>query len=282
VYWKNGSPEGLSFLADRIFADRRLIYYREEADPDFWDQHWRAQFAPGIYRTSETGSLGIFPDHLFTRWLPGTGKIIEAGCGYGQLVLALRVRGYDAEGIDSAGETVELIKTHRPDIPVRRGDVTCIDAPDGHYAGYTSIGVVEHRKDGPEPFLREAWRVLAPGGIAIFTVPWVNPVRRMKAALGLYRGIGGEGTFYQYAFSRREFCFLLRQCGFEIVEWTSYDPLKGLRDEVSLVGRMLDSPLIGKMVARIVGGVFRVLPWLGRGTGHMLLVVARRRETPPA
>ena len=79
-----------------------------------------------------------------------------------------------------------------------------IDSPDNQYDAYISIGVVEHRIDGPEPFLVEANRVLKPGGIAFISVPYVNPLRRFKSLLGCYKHqVTEKEIFYQYAFQKK-------------------------------------------------------------------------------
>src|SRR5256886_15045183 len=49
---------------------------------------------------------------------------------------------------------------------------------DGALAGYISLGVVEHDAGGPDAILAEACRVLAPGGVLLVSVPYVNGVRR--------------------------------------------------------------------------------------------------------
>ena len=120
--------------------------------------------------------------HIYEQWLPKDGPILEAGCGRGQIVLALRAREWDAEGIDYSEDTVAAVKQLFPDAPIRSGDVTHIDVADNHYAGYISIGVIEHRQAGPEPFLDEAYRVLRPGGIGVITVPYVHPIRAWESA----------------------------------------------------------------------------------------------------
>ena len=86
--------------------------------------------------------------------------------GLGQDVLALRVRGYDAEGVDWGSETVQAVRELYPELPIRASDVTQMEVPDGYYKGYISLGVVEHRQEGPQPFLKEASRVLERDGVA--------------------------------------------------------------------------------------------------------------------
>ncbi len=124
--------------------------------------------------------------------------------------MALRQRGWLVEGVDYSEDTVAALHELFPDLPIRIADVTQLDVPDGHYGGYISIGVVEHRREGPEPFLSEALRVLRSGGIAVITVPYLNSLRRLKARWGCYRGASHGLPFYQYAFSADEICEYLR------------------------------------------------------------------------
>jgi SAM-dependent methyltransferase len=262
----------------RSVASNRLEYYAERTDPEFWDRHWARSFDPQIYDGPAKGDLVRFYEGPFMQWLPRPGRIVEAGCGFGHLVLALRARGYDAEGVDTAESTVALVRTHRPDLPIRVGDVTRLDVPDGHYAGYISLGVVEHRKEGPQPFLDEALRVLAPDGVAIFTIPWFNRFRAWKGRRGFYRGDASGCDFYQYAFSRDEFVSILRRTGFEVMECSSFDSVKGLKDEVPLLGHLLRLPYLGWRANREIERLLRKFPGFAQSVDHMMLIVARKPD----
>lgn len=246
----------------------RLACFRKTADAAFWDEHWRGSLSREAYRGFDQGQLGCF-EGAFTRNLPRHGRVLEAGCGIGQYVMALRARGYEAEGVEWATETVEAVKSLWPGLPIRAGDVTRLDVPDGHYGAYVSLGVMEHRRDGPEPFLREAHRVLAPGGVALVSVPFIHRLRILKAALGLYGSRADGLEFYQYAFAKQEFAGILERHGFIVRERIAYDAVKGLGDEV---------PGLRWMLAR--QKCVRLRDWLDRSDvanrffGHMMLYVA--------
>ena len=263
--------------AERRVEDGRLVYYLRPADISFWEQHWQTHFSPDVYRRAEKGALGMLEEPL-TRWLPKKGRILEAGCGLGRFVLALRARGYDAEGVEWTRETVEMVHSARPDLAVRVGDVRNLEVPDGHYAGYVSLGVVEHQRDGAEPILREAWRVLAHGGVTLVAVPWFNPLRRLKARLGFYRGKREGLDFYQFALREKELTGILAGVGFQIVDVTGYNVVKGLRDEVPLVKWMLGLRRVGPRLDDCIRISLRRHPQLAQCVAHMLLVVARKPE----
>ena len=260
-------------LAERRVEGQRLAYYLRAADPEFWDQHWGVYFSPQVYTRAGRGALGWF-EKPFTRYLPRRGRILEAGCGLGQYVLALRVRGYECEGVEWGPKTVKVVRAIRPDLPIRVGDVTQLDVPDGHYHGYISLGVVEHRQEGPEPFLQEAYRVLSDDGIMLISVPYFHLLRRVKARLGLYRGRVDGLAFCQYAFTAEEMNAILQQMGFIIVDTFLYDGFKGVKDEIPLLRQMCKWRGIGWCLQRWL----RSWEWAERNLGHMILFVCRKAQ----
>ena len=254
----------------RRIEGKRLAYYRSKADAAFWDGQWKSFSHPKIHEMAQHGHLWQFED-LFTTYLPKKGRVLEAGCGLGQYVLALRVRGYEIEGVEWASETAQTVCSLYPDLPIRVADVTKLDVPDGFYSGYISLGVMEHALEGPEVFLSEAWRVLEPDGLAIISVPFFNPLRRFKARIGLYRGQVGDLEFYQYAFTKTEFTNLLQDIGFNIIDYMVYDYFKGLGDEIPLL----------RWVFGLRGIGWRLILWItsqefGKNLGHMLLFVCHK------
>src|SRR5256885_16445773 len=120
------------------------------------------------------------------------------------------------EGIEYACDLVDLVHSANPQLPVRQGNVLHIDSPGNHYDTYLSIGVVEHRVEGPEPFLYESYRVLKPGGKILISVPFFGPIRMLKNRLSLYDSKQPKLPFFQYGFSRKEFTAYLEQAGFSI------------------------------------------------------------------
>lgn len=255
----------------RCIKGQRLVYYRSKASAQFWDEHWKKHFSPEIYKKADRGHF-IWFEKPFTQYLPKEGRILDAGCGLGQYVQALRVRGYDAEGIEWGAETVKTVHSLYPDLPIHTGDVTRIKVPDSYYSGYISLGVVEHCQEGPELFLYESYRVLKPGGVALFSVPYFHPLRRLKAKLGFFRDCPNDLEFYQYAFSKNEFSALLQKVGFEIVDKMIYDGFKGVKDEIPLLKKVFQWPVIGWRLRRWV----RSCKWIEHTLGHMILFVCQK------
>ena len=217
----------------RFFTHSRLAYYRAMSAMD-WDVHWATEFNPAIYPDHSVGlgMLSFIRRALHENMREG-GRVLEAGCGMGHIVNELRMQGFNCEGVDSAALTIAKIREMKPSLPVRVGNLLCLDVPDAFYDAYISLGVVEHLEEGPEPFLVEAHRVLAQNGIAIFTVPFCNTIRRIKAQLGVFHTPPASGEyFYQYAFTCEEFAEIAQENGFRVLWATYYDPWKGLKDEL--------------------------------------------------
>ncbi len=256
----------------RRIENGRLAYYKRAATAEYWDTVWSEQSVDQLYADSEKGELGYYQE-IFPKYLPKTGPILEAGCGLAQFVIALRVLGYDAQGIDYGQQTVTRVKKRFPDLPVKQGDVTQIKIEDDHYAAYISLGVMEHIYSGPDPFLVEAKRVLKPGGIALISVPYLNAIRRLKAFLGLFHEDVTGLEFYQYAYHPKEFSKILGAHRFEVLELFQYAGYKGIKDEVPFLSRMFEWPQGWRLKKFLMNW-----NWANRHLGHMMMYVARIRK----
>ncbi len=259
----------------RRVKQNRLVYYQQKADPQYWDDHWKNLVNPEYYQWASKGELGCFAE-IFSKYLPHQGKILEAGCGTGIYVIALRARGYDIEGIEWGEKTVKLINDLYPSLPVKIGDVTRLNVPDEYYSAYISLGVVEHFQDGPEPFLREAYRILSSEGVALISVPYFNGLRRVKALLGLYRYSATiDLEFYQYAFFKKEFSLILAKNGFDVIDYYGYDACKCLDDEIPIIQNILALRFVGWRIRN------RILSshTFNQKLGHMLMFICKKKAS---
>lgn len=257
----------------RRAEDKRIIYYQNSANAEFWDQHWESFLTPKYFKIASKGILGSAEwQTLCDKYLSKDMLIVEAGCGTGKQVLALQQKGYNIEGVEWAVETVTRVKELLPDLPIRMGDVTRLNVPDGHYSGYLSFGVIEHRQEGPEPFIEEAYRVLKPGGIAIFSVPYFNKLRRLKAKLGFYEDILEGESFYQYAYTPELLDHYLQAVGFKILEHMGENNYKGLKDEIWLLQKFHQYKYLRTILVISVQKV----TFLRQHVGHMLITVCQK------
>ena len=111
--------------------------------------------------------------------VPPGGRILDAGCGTGSLLVKLALRGYEVYGMDisedSVRRTEECLRSLMPEAEsvVKQGSAEQIDYPDGGFDAVIATEILEHvEKD--HLAVREFYRLLKPGGVCIITVP-ANP-----------------------------------------------------------------------------------------------------------
>jgi SAM-dependent methyltransferase len=283
----------------RQVANGRLAWCGEPGDERYWYEYWKTRLTPDYYASAEAAPLHTDElGRILLDYLPAQGLLLEAGCGAGYWVAALRARGMDIEGIEFARELVELVHVANPQLPVRWGNALAINRPGEYYAAYLSIGVVEHRVEGPEPFLAEAYRVLKPGGRILIAVPFYGSLRRFKTVMATasaattitrlcrlialrYRRDDGkrrhaahnsEGSalpFFQYGFRRAEFAHLLRKAGFDVEYAQPLYAHRLLQEELAGYDRLASrAPFIKRLAERL----------LCKRDGHMLMVVGQKLE----
>ena len=104
-------------------------------------------------------------------------RILDAGCGRGETVLACAKAGAEVAGIDyseaAVALTKEMLAEIQPDADIRVGSVTELPWPDDSFDRVQFSDVIEHL-DPPQtvPALREFRRVLKPGGfLLVHTAP---------------------------------------------------------------------------------------------------------------
>lgn len=253
---------------------KRMVYgfLERNLQDNFWDSHWRyfdRQSLERLYQFYLKGNLGQgVLAHVLKRYLPQKGLILEGGCGLGQYVAALRVRGYDCIGVDSAHETVAKVKELFPDFPISSGDITKLDMEDNILAGYISLGVAEHFQEGPEPVLKEAWRLLKSNGYLIISVPQFIRDRERD-------GLSWQDSavFYQYAFKAEEFREILESCGFFVRAEYGYESSFGLK----LKSDLIKSLIMGCPPLKRIDLLLDRTP-LWRVLARMMIFVAQKRQ----
>jgi len=215
---------------------KRLLYFGEEANPEMWEKTWEKQdlekiFSRVLYSMEDKSILGTT-----RKYLPAGARILEGGCGLGDIVFILNQSGYEVIGVDYARASIEKVREFMPELDIRYGDLRELAFPDCFFDGYWSLGVIEHFYDGYDRIAREMFRILKKGGYLFMTVPAMSRLREIKAAVGIYPRFDGNevdiSRFYQFAYSseeiRRNFC----EFGFQFVERQGWAVYKGVRDEI--------------------------------------------------
>lgn len=132
------------------------------------------------------------------RYHPG-GRLLDLGCGTGGVLKHLH-RFSPAVGIDPSSEATGYC--HQRSLSVAQASGTHLPFADGSFGAVLALDVIEH-VDDDVALLREARRVLRPGGVAVLTVPalpwlWsdhdvVNHHRRRYVRRTLERSVRAAG-----------------------------------------------------------------------------------------
>lgn len=192
-----------------------------------------------------------------------TGRLLDIGCGTGETLVAARNAGFEPEGLDigafPAERGVEL------GFVVHQASVTDTRLPDASFDVVTMWDVLEHIPRTVEG-LREAVRVLRPGGYAAMMVPNGEYLKShlLRSKYQNYRGLWARTHFVYHTphtFDRVVRDVGLRPCRIPLIRGGALN--RGLL------------PAIGEVLV----GLPRYLVWHIRGACHMsrnIFVVARK------
>lgn len=164
--------------------------YFESADPLAWGYQNYAAMRPSL----EPGFRKRLS--VMRRFAPPPGALLDVGCAYGFFLELARQGGWTVSGIDLSAHAVERARHLLGSADLRVGQLSDAQLPSGSFDAITCWDVIEHTRD-PMAFLREAARLLKPGGRLFLTVPNVGTTH--ARILGRYwEGFGKirEHLFY--------------------------------------------------------------------------------------
>ncbi len=193
---------------------------------NFWSEHWGKSSVKSAIEKSETGYMG--GSKFLLSSIVKDDKVLEAGCGKGQIVAALEHRGIEVVGIDFSNEIIEEIKDFRPSLKVQKGDIRNLPFKDNEFSVYLSLGVIEHfsNPEDVETILNEAKRVT--NRLIFLSVPYFSPVLK-KNYIKLKNKENEKGEFYQYYFDKDEIENLLTKHGLKTCKVSYYATYIGLK-----------------------------------------------------
>ena len=116
-------------------------------------------------------------------------RVLDVGCGVGQVVQQLQNRGLDAQGVDVSEPSIR--EANRRAVRCVLYDGVRLPFPNGHFHAVGAFNVLEH-VDEPEDFIRELARVLAPSGRLVISSPNFLRVLGWRDYHPRMRGLGNK------------------------------------------------------------------------------------------
>ena len=114
-------------------------------------------------------------------------RVLDIGCGVGQVVGRLLEAGYEAHGVDVSEPNIERAKQVSPNC--QRYEGSKLPFEDGFFASAGALNVLEHVEE-PEAFIAELVRVVQPGGKVVLSSPNFLRVLGFRDYHVHMRGIG--------------------------------------------------------------------------------------------
>ncbi|MFN8589972.1 MAG: methyltransferase domain-containing protein [Thermomicrobiales bacterium] len=163
----------------RVESDRAIWLARSRAAWDARAERWDVHASANAVALDRLAELNRIWDVLRLR--PGA-RILDAGCGTGQVAIALAARGARVTGIDLSPEMIRRAETHAAahgvTIEWRNADISRIEEPFAVYDAILARVVLQFVPDIPS-VLREFRRVLRPAGRLLASVPGaLSPIYR--------------------------------------------------------------------------------------------------------
>ncbi len=135
--------------------------------------------------------------------------VLDLGCGVGQNVKIASLLGFDARGIEISGEAVRIAVDHG--LRVEKGDLRELPYDDEQFDMLTAGGSLEHFPE-TEVAVKEAYRVLKPGGVLLGNVPY--RVTLFVLAKYAQKAAGVWKCGYEKSFTIGQWRRVLADCGF--------------------------------------------------------------------
>jgi tRNA (uracil-5-)-methyltransferase TRM9 len=163
-------------------------------------------------------------------------KVLDLGCGNGRWYKVFKEKKVDYFGLDNSEKLIEIAKENFPDAKFFVGDALNLPFQDDFFDKVYSIALLHHipSEDFRIKVLKEAKRVLKPGGILILTCWRIHRLREILALLkytllkiigrskldfkDFFVPWGKKMLRYYHFFTQRELENLVKKVGFEILE----------------------------------------------------------------
>ena len=194
----------------------------QENEIDFIERYWTEIWDKEGGPQGEFKKISSKPEYKLIKpylaKLAGTATLVDGGCGLGDWTGFFASLGFNIIGVDISKKTVELLNQRFTDIKFIAGDIRNLNLPDNSVDAYFSWGVFEHFEEGLQPCIKEALRILKPGGMLFITVPADNIRMALRGTLAKYsnESTNKSHRLYQWRLTRLELAQELAIGGFKL------------------------------------------------------------------
>ena len=182
---------------------------------DYWEQLWRA-----VPDDAVPPDLRLRTSFALER-LPGVpARVLDVGCGAGEITAELACAGLDVVAVDVAEEALRRARARVPGLDARRVGVDgCWPLDDASFDAVWAGETIEHVAD-TAAWLSEVRRVLRSGGSLLLSTPAHGRLRMLALALSARRldeHFDPRSDHLRF-YTRRTLARLLADFGFERID----------------------------------------------------------------
>jgi ubiquinone/menaquinone biosynthesis C-methylase UbiE len=164
--------------------------------------------------------------HRFSQEVGDRRPVWDFGCGPGQTTKYLKDLGIEISGLDLSEKILEQARTIHPEINFKKGNILGLGFENDSIAGVVAFYAIVHfTKEQVGIAICEAFRVLQPGGIFLFTYHIGEETIHLDEFLG-------KKVDIDFMFFTTDFIFsCLKDSGFEKIEIIEREPYSGVEYE---------------------------------------------------
>lgn len=205
-----------------MYAEKRTVFiqtpgHSSASNPAFWAKNFSHSKPLSLYQRLTFSTDKRWK--LIQKYITGHGKVLEAGCGFGEWVAFLQSRGVNGTGVDYSDDLIRQLRQVYPRFEWDHADIRNLPFEDKSYSGIVSWGVIEHCEEGPLAALKEFRRILASDGRVIVTVPLDSPYQRRASEVFFGDSTDQrEKTFFQYFMTEADLRGHMKQAGLKVLE----------------------------------------------------------------
>ena len=141
------------------------MYDSQEIPQEHLDSNSACEREPPTWKMREQSRLFDFIE----KWGASSGTLLDVGCFSGLFLHNARLRGFDVVGIEPSAEAVSFVRNVY-EFEVIHGNLHSGSFASDRFSVVSFLDVIEHLTD-PISEMKEAFRVLRPGGLLVMTTP---------------------------------------------------------------------------------------------------------------